>query len=66
MTPKQNEIIHRAAGAIHKVDRLRLELREAEAALKSVCREYSEEMRIWGYTPDMMRRVVESTIVEAA
>lgn len=66
MTKEQYELVQRAAVAIEARDEAHRRFKEAEAEVAEICKEYSKLMRIWGYTTNMMRRVVEETVVKAA
>lgn len=53
-----NAIVVRAHKAIAKRDKAAAALREAEQELQTVTREYSVAMKLWGFTPTMMRQAV--------
>lgn len=53
-----NAIVVRAHKAIAKRDKAAAALREAEQELQAVTREYSVAMKLWGFTPTMMRQAV--------
>ena len=55
-----DRIITDARKALAKRDRLAQQLREADTEIKDVIRRYSAEMKLWGFTPDMLRRAVEA------
>lgn len=57
---KSDEIARRAAAALREVDEKKRELRASEARLNVVIQEYASEVRLWGWTTDMMRRACEA------
>ena len=57
---KADEIARRAAAALRGVDEKKRELRVSEAALTVILQEYASEVRLWGWTADMMRRACEA------
>lgn len=54
------KILERAALAFNRFDEAKREMQKAEAHVKSLCTEYSQAMRIWGYRPEMLRLAVEA------
>lgn len=53
-----NAIVTRAHKALAKRDKAAAALRDAEQELQAVTREYSVAMKLWGFTPTMMRHAV--------
>lgn len=56
------EIIERARLAFDEYDDLRERLMVAESRIKGLCREYGIAMRVWGWTPIMLRKAVEARL----
>lgn len=53
-----NAIVTRAHKALAKRDKAARALQEAEEELRQITREYSVAMKLWGFTPTMMRQAV--------
>jgi len=56
------DILERAASAFSRMDKIKQESRLVEAEIRSLCSEYSQTMRIWGYRPEMLRLAVEARL----
>lgn len=56
------DILERAASAFSRMDKIKQESRLIEAEVRSLCSEYSQVMRIWGYRPEMLRMAVEARL----
>ena len=59
MTDVDN-IIADARKALAKRDRLAQQLVEADNDVKAIVKRYSIEMKVWGFTPSMLRHAVEA------
>ena len=53
-------ILAEAADAFDRFDKIKREMQNAEAEIKSLCTRYSVAMKIWGYRPEMLRHAVEA------
>ena len=53
-----NAIVTRAHKAIARRDKAAEALRRAEQEVSEITREYSVAMKLWGFTPTMMRQAV--------
>ena len=62
----EQEIIKRANAAFKKRDKLAAELRAADAEISELVRAYSLAMRLWGFTPTMLRHAVDARLGKAA
>lgn len=60
MTDEQKDILNRAADALRKQDELRKLVRENEAVLRGICREYDRNFGLWGCAPHHLRLAVEN------
>lgn len=56
------DILERAGDAFARLDKLKHEMRLVDAEVRSLCSEYSQVMRIWGYRPEMLRLAVEARL----
>jgi predicted nucleic acid-binding protein len=56
----EHEVIAAAAVAFEKRDALKAEMNAIEAEIAELVKHYSEAMRMWGFTPVMLRRAVEA------
>lgn len=54
----EDEVIAAAAAAFEKRDRIATEMSTIDAEIAGLTRKYSEEMRVWGFTPMLLRRAV--------
>jgi hypothetical protein len=59
MTDVDN-IIADARKALAKRDRIAQQLAEADSDVKAIVKRYSIEMKVWGFTPAMLRHAVEA------
>jgi hypothetical protein len=57
MTDPATDAAKRAAALFAKRDRLVGQLAVLDSDLKRATQDYSQAMRIWGFTPQMMRHV---------
>ena len=62
----EQEIIKRANAAFKKRDKLAAELRQVDAEISELVRAYSLAMKLWGFTPTMLRHAVEARLGKAA
>jgi hypothetical protein len=62
----EHEVIKAAAAAFKKRDKLAAELRAADAEISGLVREYSLAMKLWGFTPTMLRHAVAARLGKAA
>lgn len=60
------EVIAKAADAFKRRDQLARELQEIDAEIKDLVREYSVAMKLWGFTPTMLRHAVAARLGKAA
>jgi hypothetical protein len=60
MTRRIEDIIAGAARALAENDRLRKELRNSDAEVAALCREYGDAIRLWGVAPHHLRTAVEA------
>lgn len=58
----EHEVIAAAADAFERRDRLAKELEQIDAEIAGLVKEYSMAMRMWGYTPLMLRRAVQARL----
>lgn len=56
----ENEAIAAAAVAFEKRDALKVEMDAVDAEIAELVKHYSTAMRMWGFTPLMLRRAVEA------
>jgi len=56
----EQEVIKAAAAAFKKRDRLAAEMDAIDAEIAGLVKHYSLAMRMWGFTPLMLRRAVEA------
>ena len=57
MTDPATDAAKRAAALFAKRDRLASQLAVLDSDIKRTTQDYSQAMRIWGFTPQMMRQV---------
>lgn len=62
----EEEVIVMAREAFERRDRAAQQLQEVDAEIKGLVHEYSAAMRLWGFTPDMLRQAVRARLGEAA
>lgn len=53
-----NKLVTQAHKAIARRDKAAEALRQAEEELRQITRDYSLAMKLWGFTPTMMRQAV--------
>lgn len=53
-------VLKEAAKALRKHDKLKQDMREAEEALRALCREYDVAAGVWGFQPHHLRRACEA------
>jgi predicted nucleic acid-binding protein len=56
----EHEVIAAAAVAFEKRDALKAEMNAIDEQISGLVRQYGEAMRMWGFTPVMLRRAVEA------
>lgn len=56
------DILERAGDAFARLDKVKHEMRLLDNEIRSLCTEYSQVMRIWGYRPEMLRLAVEARL----
>jgi UDP-galactopyranose mutase len=62
----ETQIIKAAAGAFHRRDKAAQKLQEIDNEIKGLVKEYSLMMKVWGYTPTMLRQAVVARLGIAA
>lgn len=60
------EIILRARIAFNERDRVARQLQEIDGEIKGLVTEYSTAVKVWGFTPMMLRQAVRARLGEAA
>ncbi len=60
------EIIKRANAAFKKRDKAARELQQIDNEIKDLVKAYSISMKLWGFTPTMLRHAVEARLGKAA
>jgi hypothetical protein len=61
-----HEIILKARDAFNERDRAARRLQEIDAEIKGLVTQYSTAVKIWGFTPLMLRQAVRAMLGEAA
>jgi hypothetical protein len=56
----ENEVIAAAAAEFDRRDALKAQMDVVDAEIAELVKHYSEAMRMWGFTPLMLRRAVEA------
>ena len=56
----ENEVIAAAAAAFDRRDALKAQMDAVDAEIAELVKHYSTAMRMWGFTPLMLRRAVEA------
>lgn len=59
---KEFDILERASEVFNRFDKTKREMQAIENELRSLCTEYSQVMRMWGYRPEMLRMAVEARL----
>jgi hypothetical protein len=62
----EEEVIAKAREAFERRDSAARQLHEVDTEIKCLVHEYSLAMRLWGFTPDMLRQAVRARLGEAA
>lgn len=62
----EQEVIKAAAAAFKRRDKLAAELKQMDAEISDLVRAYSLAMKLWGFTPTMLRHAVEARLGKAA
>lgn len=62
----EQEVIKAAAAAFKRRDKLAAELKAADAEISELVRAYSLAMKLWGFTPTMLRHAVDARLGRAA
>jgi len=55
----EHETIAAAAAAVDRRDALKAQMDAVDAEIAELVKHYSEAMRMWGFTPLMLRRAVD-------
>lgn len=55
----EDEIIRKAAKLFHREDKLKAQMRELDVEIREACRDYSLVMKVWGWSPQLLRSAVE-------
>jgi hypothetical protein len=55
----ENEVIAAAAAAFDRRDALKAQMDAVDAEIAELVKHYSAAVRMWGFTPLMLRRAVE-------
>jgi hypothetical protein len=58
----ENEVIAAAAAEFDRRDALKAQMDVVDAEIAELVKHYSEAMRMWGFTPLMLRRAVEARL----
>jgi hypothetical protein len=58
----ENEVIAAAAAEFDRRDALKAQMDAVDAEISELVKHYSEAMRMWGFTPLMLRRAVEARL----
>lgn len=53
------EVMRKAAVAFKRRDKVAADLRAIDEEIKELVKEYSIAMKLWGFTPTMLRHAVE-------
>lgn len=61
-----NEVILKAYKAFNERDRAACKLREIDDEIQCLVKDYSSVVRVWGFTPMMLRQAVRARLGEAA
>jgi len=61
-----HEVILKARKAFKERDRAARRLQEIDAEIKGLVTEYSTAVKVWGFTPLMLRQAVRARLGEAA
>jgi len=62
----EQEVIRAAAAAFKKRDKLAAELKQADAEIAELVKAYILAMKLWGFTPTMLRHAVHARLGIAA
>lgn len=62
----EQEVIKAAAAAFKRRDKLAAELKAADAEIAELVKAYSLAMKLWGFTPTMLRHAVHARLGIAA
>jgi hypothetical protein len=57
-----DEVILKARDAFNERDRVARQLREIDGEIKVLVHEYSAAVKLWGFTPDMLRQAVRARL----
>lgn len=57
-----HEVILKARDAFLERDRVARELQKVEVEIKDLVKDYSSAMKIWGFTPLMLRQAVRARL----
>lgn len=56
----ETEVIRKAVVAFRRRDKAAAELRAIDEEIKELIKQYSMAMKVWGFTPTMLRHAVEA------
>lgn len=62
----ETQIIKAASGAFHRREKAARKLQEIDNEIKGLVKEYSLLMKVWGFTPAMLRQAVAARLGVAA
>lgn len=57
-----DEVILKARDAFNERDRVARQLQEIDGEIKVLVHEYSAAVKLWGFTPDMLRQAVRARL----
>ena len=60
MSKSEQQVINEAAQLLAQRDMLTQQLRALDATISNCCREYGDVMRVWGVSPEHLRRAVNA------
>jgi hypothetical protein len=61
-----HEVILKARDVFNERDRVARQLQEIDGEIKGLVTEYSSVMKVWGFTPIMLKQAVRARLGEAA
>lgn len=56
------DVLERAGEAFARQEKIKKEMQAIDGEIRKLCTEYSQHMRMWGYTPNMLRLAVEARL----
>ena len=57
-----DEVILKARDVFNERDRVARQLQEIDGEIKVLVHEYSAAVKLWGFTPDMLRQAVRARL----